>query len=69
MAAALERLASQRRDEGDVARLERWTAQVAGRGACHHPDGAARFVASALRVFRDEVDRHLRGRCSALRPR
>ena len=26
----------------------RWTAEIRGRGACHHPDGAARFVESAL---------------------
>ena len=67
IAGALERLASGGgRDAADVARLERWTAQVEGRGACRHPDGASRFVASALAVFRDEVDRHLRGRCSGL---
>jgi NADH:ubiquinone oxidoreductase subunit F (NADH-binding)/ferredoxin len=32
---------------------------VRGRGACHHPDGAARFVTSALTAFAQDVDRHL----------
>ena len=53
---------------GDTAdrrdRLERWIAVVRGRGACAHPDGASTFAASALDVFADEVDLHLRGRCS-----
>jgi NADH:ubiquinone oxidoreductase subunit F (NADH-binding) len=51
------------RDLDDVARR---TALLAGRGACHHPDGAAQLVTSALRVFADEFDAHARfGRCSA----
>ncbi|GAA5143670.1 hypothetical protein GCM10023340_09590 [Nocardioides marinquilinus] len=29
-----------------------------GRGACAHPDGAARFVATALDALGDEVERH-----------
>lgn len=29
------------------------------RGACAHPDGAARFVTSGLHVLHDETDRHL----------
>ncbi|MGA2929186.1 MAG: NADH-ubiquinone oxidoreductase-F iron-sulfur binding region domain-containing protein, partial [Solirubrobacteraceae bacterium] len=29
-------------------RVLRWTAEIRGRGACHHPDGAARFVESVL---------------------
>lgn len=34
---------------------------IPGRGACAHPDGSARFLASALEVFDDEVQRHLSG--------
>jgi NADH:ubiquinone oxidoreductase subunit F (NADH-binding) len=45
----------------------RWLEQVHGRGACRHPDGAVRFVKSALDVFRDEVHLHLRNRCGGRR--
>jgi NADH:ubiquinone oxidoreductase subunit F (NADH-binding) len=43
----------------------RWTAEIRGRGACHHPDGAARFIESALSVFADELEAHQHGRCTA----
>ena len=36
---------------------------VDGRGACAHPDGAARFVTSGLHLLHDENDLHLRGGC------
>ena len=65
MAAALAELAGarpRRQVRGDV---ERWAGLVTGRGACHHPDGTARFVRSALITFAAELDRHERGRCSA----
>ena len=46
--------------------LARWSSSLAGRGACQLPDGATRFVSSALRVFADEFDDHLRhGPCDA----
>jgi len=38
---------------------------VAGRGACAHPNGATRLVASTLEVFRDELAHHLSGHCTA----
>lgn len=45
--------------------LRRIAGLVDGRGACHHPDGAVRFLRSGLRVFGAEIDAHLHGRCSA----
>jgi NADH:ubiquinone oxidoreductase subunit F (NADH-binding) len=51
---------------GERARLRRWGEDVTGRGACAHPDGAARFLATALDVFADELDSHQTGRCTAV---
>ena len=49
-------------DSVDNAR--RRAAMVRGRGACAHPDGAFRFVASALDVFADDLAAHtFRGSC------
>jgi NADH:ubiquinone oxidoreductase subunit F (NADH-binding) len=49
-------------------RLDRWTRDVAGRGACHLPDGAVRFLRSGLEVFGEELAEHdLRGPCRACR--
>ena len=66
MASALERLAERkkRRRGDDKERLRLWTRQIAGRGACRHPDGATRLAASALTVFADEFARHDRGACT-----
>jgi NADH:ubiquinone oxidoreductase subunit F (NADH-binding) len=48
--------------------VRRWLSQVHGRGACHHPNGAVRFVASSLRVFAREWREHAAdGRCPACR--
>ncbi|MGZ6511828.1 MAG: NADH-ubiquinone oxidoreductase-F iron-sulfur binding region domain-containing protein [Actinomycetota bacterium] len=53
-------MANGRQSPALVAKTVRWAEQVNGRGACRHPDGAVRFVRSALRVFADEVERHQR---------
>jgi NADH:ubiquinone oxidoreductase subunit F (NADH-binding) len=64
LASGLEAVA-RGRGHDDRSRLARWATEVAGRGACHHPDGAARFVQSTLTTFEDEVLLHLQsGRCS-----
>ena len=65
LAGGLEGIATGRgAGEGD--RLDRWARQVSGRGACRHPDGAARFVRSTLAAFPEEIALHLeQGRCSA----
>jgi NADH:ubiquinone oxidoreductase subunit F (NADH-binding) len=64
IAAALAEIAGGRARPQLVADVRRWSGQVTGRGACHHPDGTVRFVDSALRTFAAELDRHQRGRCS-----
>ena len=64
IAAALTEIAAGRQRHQTQADLERWTGLVTGRGACHHPDGTARFVRSALITFAAEVETHKRGMCS-----
>jgi NADH:ubiquinone oxidoreductase subunit F (NADH-binding) len=51
------------RVEGDVlARLRRWAGDVEGRGACRYPDGAVRFMRSALQTFGPDAYAHALGR-------
>jgi NADH:ubiquinone oxidoreductase subunit F (NADH-binding) len=66
IAGALEALVAGDRRHRHEPQLPRWLAMVDGRGACHHPDGAVRFVRSALTVFAAEVSRHRQyGPCRA----
>lgn len=69
LTAIADALAGVRRGDGGPAGLPwiaRWCQQVTGRGACAHPDGAAGFVSSALRVFADELTDHAQhGPCDA----
>ncbi len=61
----VEHIARGRASEGDLQRLELWESQLqSGRGACHHPDGAIRVLRSGMKVFQQEVHRHMRrGAC------
>jgi len=66
IAEAADGLAACRAGTAELANLERLLGLVVGRGACHHPDGAAALMASALGTFSDEFERHVRlHRCSA----
>jgi NADH:ubiquinone oxidoreductase subunit F (NADH-binding) len=67
IAAAMAELAQPQPASLALANLQRWAGIVTGRGACHHPDGTARFVASALTVFAAEIAEHARGRCTGRR--
>jgi NADH:ubiquinone oxidoreductase subunit F (NADH-binding) len=59
------RVATGAAGSGDLGDIERWTSQLPGRGACHHPDGAAQLMSSALGVFGDEFVHHATtGQCS-----
>ncbi len=58
IARAMATLVTGDRKQRAEAQLTRWLAQVEGRGACKHPDGVARFVASSLGAFSDEIIRH-----------
>ena len=44
-----------------LARLLQRLAEIPGRGACAHPDGAVRHARSALQVFADDATRHATG--------
>jgi NADH:ubiquinone oxidoreductase subunit F (NADH-binding) len=51
-------LALGRPDGNPVTRLRRRLGVIPGRGACHHPDGAARLAASALTAFDADLRAH-----------
>ena len=69
LAADLARLAAGVRDHSLPAEIQRMSELVTRRGACAHPDGSARFVASTLDVFRGHVGAHLEGWCPTGRRR
>jgi NADH:ubiquinone oxidoreductase subunit F (NADH-binding) len=48
---------------GDIPAALRHATAVDGRGACHHPDGTARFITTALHLLPDEIERHRTGGC------
>lgn len=65
IAGALRRIAAASPGESDLDDLVRWSGQIAGRGACHHPDGAVGLLQRALDVFAEEFLLHQRARrCS-----
>ncbi|MDP1879179.1 MAG: NADH-ubiquinone oxidoreductase-F iron-sulfur binding region domain-containing protein [Actinomycetota bacterium] len=57
-------LAVRRAGAGDADRLRSRLGLISNRGGCKHPDGTARFLATGLAAFPDEVAAHLAGRCS-----
>ena len=59
---ATTRLASGRPERDDLDRIQGWSRQLAGRGACRHPDGAVGHLLSSLRVFGPEWEIHQRRR-------
>ncbi len=62
---ATEHVAEGTAGTAELGDIERWTSQIPGRGACHHPDGAAQLMTSALNVFGEEFMHHARtGRCT-----
>ncbi len=48
--------------------VARWSEDIDGRGACHHPDGVVRLVTSCLEVFAEEIERHEQSRPCHPRP-
>lgn len=66
IATSVEELASGVRTGNAAQRIARLAALVRRRGACGHPDGAARFVTSALETFAPELSEHAQhGPCDA----
>jgi NADH:ubiquinone oxidoreductase subunit F (NADH-binding) len=62
--AVADNLAELAAGSGDPTVLQRRVAQVGGRGACGHPDGAMRFVSSAGPLLTAELTQHrLYGGC------
>jgi NADH:ubiquinone oxidoreductase subunit F (NADH-binding) len=62
LAADLHELASGAGGTKTLSRLRDRLGEIAGRGACRHPDGAVRLVGSALEVFSGDVAAHAKRR-------
>jgi len=58
IAGAMATLVSGDRNKRAEAKLALWVSQMKGRGACKHPDGVARFVATSIEVFSEEIQKH-----------
>ncbi|MGO8960439.1 MAG: NADH-ubiquinone oxidoreductase-F iron-sulfur binding region domain-containing protein [Streptosporangiaceae bacterium] len=58
----MAQLASNRPEGDPLERMRRRFAQIAGRGACRHPDGAVRMASSALSAFGADAHAHARRR-------
>ena len=56
----LTKLAGSKHRKDSLDKLSRWANDVTGRGACRYPDGAAKFVATALDAFTADVHQHWR---------
>lgn len=67
MADSLVSLAAGKRGAAEaITKLRSRMSVISGRGACRHPDGVVRLVASALSVFGSDVAEHASGRpCAA----
>lgn len=66
IARLLEAMATGLADPSAPELLRRWSTDLPGRGACHLPDGAVRFLSSAMRIFAAEIADHQRhGACDA----
>jgi NADH:ubiquinone oxidoreductase subunit F (NADH-binding) len=63
IAEATRRLATRSPKADDLEHVVRWSGQLAGRGACRHPDGAVGLLRSALEVFARDFAEHQRRRC------
>ncbi|OBF14873.1 NADH-ubiquinone oxidoreductase-F iron-sulfur binding region domain-containing protein [Mycobacterium sp. ACS4331] len=67
MAAAAGALRDGTATADDLARLQRWSVVLRGRGACATLDAATNIAASLLAVFGDDVERHLAADCATCR--
>jgi NADH:ubiquinone oxidoreductase subunit F (NADH-binding) len=66
IARTLHGIAEGRAPSAAFADLTRWTTELPGRGACHHPNGLAHLVATALAAFGPRFEDHARhGACDA----
>jgi NADH:ubiquinone oxidoreductase subunit F (NADH-binding) len=67
MSAVTEALRDGVATDEDLARLERWSVVLRGRGACATLDAATNVAASLLSAFPQIVERHLAGECDTCR--